>query len=71
MMDKQIFILFIFLWLSLSGFRMPEEERHLGRKIPDITIMKADGSRSNLYSLLRGKPLVLTPIYTKRLRFAV
>ena len=65
MMDKQIFILFIFLWLILSGFRMPEEERHLGRKIPDITIMKADGSRSNLYSLLRGKPLVLTPIYTK------
>ncbi len=44
---------------------MPEEKKHLGRNVPDIDIVKADGSRINLYSLLKGKPLLLTPIYTK------
>ncbi len=48
-----------------TGFRLPDEKKHLGRKIPDATLIDAGGNRLQLYSLIKGKPLIIIPIYTK------
>lgn len=53
------------LGLLTSGFRLPEEKKYLGRKVPDIKITDASGFHQSLYSLLRNKPLIISPVYTK------
>lgn len=55
----------ILTWLFSSGFRLPDEKRFLGQKIPQVTLFDAEGNDVELYGLLRGKPLIIVPIYTK------
>ncbi|MCO5234299.1 MAG: SCO family protein [Chitinophagales bacterium] len=55
----------IILWVLLSSFGFPNENDYLGQKIANITVYDAKGVQTNLYSLIRNKPLILSPIYTK------
>ncbi|HUN02435.1 MAG TPA: SCO family protein [Niabella sp.] len=61
----QLIYLLTVIWIFNSGFRLPEEKKFLGSKIPDISLIDAQGKNVNLYSLLQGKPLIISPIYTK------
>ncbi|MCO6461781.1 MAG: SCO family protein [Saprospiraceae bacterium] len=55
----------VIMWLGLTGFKFPEEKNFLGKKVPDISMFDASGHPIQLYSLLRNKPLLIIPIYTK------
>jgi protein SCO1 len=60
----------ISLWLVLAitclcSFRDPDEKKYLGRKIADVELMDHEGRKFMLFSLLKDKPLVISPIYTK------
>ena len=41
----------------------PNESRTLGKPLPDVMLVDAQGREFNLYSL-KGKPIILSPIYT-------
>ncbi|MCB0605250.1 MAG: SCO family protein [Saprospiraceae bacterium] len=64
MRTKDIFFGTIIL-LLFYGYRFPEEKKFLGKKIPDVTLIDASGSFIQLHNLIRDKPLIITPIYTK------
>lgn len=53
------------IFLIPSGFRLPDERKHLGRTVPDAVLIDAEGNTIKLYTLLQGKPLIISPIYTK------
>lgn len=54
-----------FLWFLIAGFNLPDEKKHLGRNIPNITVIDADGQTVSLYSLIQNKPLIIAPVYTR------
>lgn len=58
-------ILVLCCWILLSSFGFPEEKKFLSRKAADITVFDANGDSYKLFSLLRNKPLIISPIYTK------
>ncbi|MFN3404543.1 MAG: SCO family protein [Cytophagaceae bacterium] len=51
--------------LTMTSFRMPEEEAFLGRKIQDIEVFDSKGNSFFLSELLKEKPSIISPIYTK------
>ncbi len=61
-------LLSIFAWLialSLHAYPMPRESDFLNQKVADVQVLTADGQRTNLYSLFKGKPILISPIYTR------
>jgi protein SCO1/2 len=58
-------ILVFLCWLSLCSFKFPDEKKFLSRKVEDIVVFDANGNKVQLFSLLRNKPLILSPVYTK------
>lgn len=55
----------LLVWLLLSGFNFPEEKKFLAQKAADIAVFDAKGNSYNLFSLIRNKPLIISPVYTK------
>ncbi len=61
-----LFFLFLF---SFAGAQTggtgipPNESRTLGNQVPDVVLVDSEGKEFNLYQL-KGKPVVLSPIYT-------
>lgn len=53
------------LSLTLTSFDLPDEARFISRKAENIVIRDANGNRLHLYDNLNGKPLVLSPVYTR------
>jgi protein SCO1/2 len=53
------------LFLSLTSFDLPDEARFISRKAENIVIRDANGNSLHLYDKLNGKPLVLSPVYTR------
>jgi protein SCO1/2 len=51
--------------LLLSAFNLPNEEQFLGQKAANIKVFDGRGHLYNLYTLLRSKPLIISPVYTK------
>lgn len=41
----------------------PNESRTLGKPVPDVTLLDSEGREFHLYEL-KGKPVILSPIYT-------
>jgi protein SCO1/2 len=61
-MTKQILILCC--WVLTTSFKFPDEKRFLSRKAANITVADAKGKHFELFSLLRNKPLIISPVYT-------
>ncbi len=61
---KSIALAFCF-FVTLTSFNLPDEARFTSRKVENIIIRDANGDKSNLYDNLNGKPLVLSPVYTR------
>ncbi len=59
------YTLLIFIFLFFSSFELPNEKKYLSRKIEDIEVFDAQGNHFNLFSLLKEKPLIICPVYTK------
>lgn len=57
-------ILMLCCWILVSGFGFPEEKKFLSRKAANIIVFDANGDRYELFSLLRNKPLIVSPVYT-------
>lgn len=57
-------ILFAVLAL-FSSFSFPDEKKYLSRKAANIPVFDGRGNRYELFTLLRNKPLIICPIYTK------
>lgn len=56
----------LILFIALCSFNMPNEDMHLGKKIPDIQVTTPKGERKSIYEFLTGKnPVLLSPVYTK------
>lgn len=55
----------IILIILLSSFGFPKERDFLAQKVTNIEVFDAKGERSNLLSLIKDKPLILSPLYTK------
>lgn len=53
------------LLVTLTSFNLPDETRFISRKVENIVIRDANGNSLRLYDNLRGKPLVLSPVYTR------
>ncbi|MCO6497661.1 MAG: SCO family protein [Chitinophagaceae bacterium] len=64
-MKKWLVYVLPVIFLIISGFKLPEERKYLGRTIPDAVLIDAEGKTVQLHSLLKGKPLVIAPIYIK------
>ncbi|MBS1764613.1 MAG: SCO family protein [Bacteroidetes bacterium] len=62
---RYVVILVLPLWILLCGFNFPDEKKHLAQKVADITVTDANGNSYKLYSLLRNKPLIISPVYTR------
>ncbi len=59
-----LFFLFHIVQGSTSGTGIPpNENRTLGKKVPDVVLVDSEGNKFNLYDL-KGKPVILSPIYT-------
>lgn len=63
-MKYSTFYLFIFL-VTCSAFVLPNERKYLSRKIEDVEVFDGQGNTFNLFSLIKEKPLIICPIYTK------
>ncbi len=48
-----------------SSFQFPNEKKFLSRKAANIEVFDSKGNRFELFSLLRNKPLIISPVYTK------
>lgn len=57
--------IFLCLLLTLTSFDLPDEARFISRKAENIVIRDANGNSLHLYDNLNGKPLVLSPVYTR------
>lgn len=57
-------ILILTSWLLLCSFKFPDEKKFLSVKAANITVFDAVGNRFELFSLLRNKPLIISPVYT-------
>ncbi|MBI2729558.1 MAG: SCO family protein [Sphingobacteriales bacterium] len=57
-------ILILSCWFFLCSFKFPDEKKFLSLKTADITVFDAVGNRFKLFSLLRGKPFIICPVYT-------
>lgn len=62
---NHIYFWILTLWLGLSSFNLPEEKKFLAQKPANILVYDAKGARFELFSLLRDKPLILSPVYTR------
>lgn len=58
-------LFFIFIAFSQEGSTgiPPNEGKTLGKELPDIILVDSKGREFNLHSL-KGKPIILSPIYT-------
>lgn len=63
-MRCNFFILSI-CWVLLSSFNFPEEKKYLAQKVADIPVFNAKGDTVKFNSLLKGKPIIVAPIYTR------
>lgn len=55
----------LLLSLSLHAYPMPRENDFLNQKIADVKVMTVDGQWTTLSSLFKGKPILISPIYTR------
>ncbi|MDO8368269.1 MAG: SCO family protein [Saprospiraceae bacterium] len=55
----------LLLSLSLHAYPMPRENDFLNQKIADVKVMTMDGQWTTLSSLFKGKPILISPIYTR------
>jgi len=65
---RTFFTIFFLLFFGLraSGENlMPEERSSLGKRVPDVRLIDADGRSLSLMDITEGKPLVLSLIYTR------
>ncbi len=53
------------LFITLTSFELPDEARFTSREVKNIVIRDANGNSLHLYDKLNGKPLVLSPVYTR------
>jgi len=44
---------------------MPEERKSVGKRLPDVRLIDADGRSLSLIEIVDGKPLVISLIYTR------
>lgn len=51
--------------LSLSAYPMPREGDFLNQKIADVKVLTTDGQWVSLSTLFKGKPILISPIYTR------
>lgn len=58
-------LLFLFVWIMLSGFNLPNEKKYLSSQAANIEVFDAAGNHCKLYTLLNKKPLIISPVYTK------
>lgn len=51
--------------VSLPAYPMPRENDFLNQPVADVQVLTADGQRVALSSLFKGKPILISPIYTR------
>lgn len=57
--------LLLVLLVLCSSFDLPNEKKYIGRKVENIEVRDAKGNTARLLDNLNGKPLVLSPVYTR------
>lgn len=68
MLRKLFLTLFLVVFSGVAAsaeLTMPNEKKTLGKNVPDVRLMGSDGSSFSLKERMRGKPLILSLIYTK------
>lgn len=60
-----IFLLSLGAPLIGWGYELPNEKAFLNQPVANIEVLTADGARVELYSLFKGRPVILSPIYTR------
>lgn len=53
------------LFVTLTSFDLPDEARFTSRQVENVAVRDAHGNKLNLYDNLNGKPLILSPVYTR------
>ncbi|MBS1558512.1 MAG: SCO family protein [Bacteroidetes bacterium] len=53
------------LLATLSSFDLPDESKFISRRIENIVVRDAQGKHTNLYDNMLGKPVLLSPVYTR------
>ncbi len=53
------------LLLLFCSFKLPNEAQFLGKPVADITVFDSKGNSFLLSDLIKEKPVILSPIYTK------
>lgn len=51
--------------ISVSDIGLPNERNTLGRNVPDVRLFDSGGRQFNLKDVMDGKPLVISPVYTR------
>ncbi len=64
-MKKEHQYIILILLFFLCSFNFPDEKKHLGQKPAEIEVFDAYGNKEQLKNLIRNKPLIISPIYTK------
>ncbi|TXI34057.1 MAG: SCO family protein [Niabella sp.] len=62
---KFSYLWLISFWFLCSAFNLPDEKKYLAQQAANIPLFDANGSSYPLYSLLKNKPLIISPVYTK------
>ncbi len=58
-------VVILSLFFTLSSFDLPDEKRYISRKVENAMVRDSKGNQTRLLDLQNGKPLVLSPVYTK------
>ncbi len=58
-------VLAIGSFVLLTSFDLPDEARYISREVKNIALRDANGNTIHLYDQLNGKPLILSPVYTR------
>ncbi|MEW6467690.1 MAG: SCO family protein [Bacteroidota bacterium] len=54
------------LFVLFCSFNLPDEDKFLGKQVPDVQVTDQDGNRKSIRELLKGdKPIVISPVYTR------
>lgn len=64
---KRLFaaVLVLVCFVSLCSFELPDERAFITRKVEDVMVKDAAGHALRLLSAANGKPVVLSPVYTR------
>ena len=58
-------VILLSLFFSLTSFDIPDEKKFIGREVKNITILDSKGNNVQLFDNPTGKPVVLSPVYTR------